>query len=85
PFVFNMAFNLIYPFLNENAKKVLHCHGNDMESLHRFVDPRILPSEYGGSSGPFNNSQITDALCSLGDYFTSLKSWKLPSSKNGGT
>lgn len=26
----------------------IHNHGNDLESLHNFIDPKYLPKKYGG-------------------------------------
>ena len=26
----------------------IHFHGSDWSSLHKFVDPEVLPAEYGG-------------------------------------
>lgn len=27
----------------------MHFHGSDMKSLHKFLDPDFLPSNYGGN------------------------------------
>nr|ACO15206.1 Alpha-tocopherol transfer protein [Caligus clemensi] len=77
PFVFKLAYNLVYPFLSENAKEVIHFHGNDMKSLHRYVDPRILPSEYEGFAETFSPQELTDTLSDLQEYYRNVKSWKL--------
>ena len=29
----------------------MHVHGYDLQSLHKVVDPAILPEEYGGTDG----------------------------------
>ncbi|XP_040570294.1 alpha-tocopherol transfer protein [Lepeophtheirus salmonis] len=77
PRVFNMAYNIVYPFLNENARNVIHFHGQNLKSLHEYVDPRILPSEYGGLGGPFDNKDVSLTLKELETYFRDIKTWKL--------
>ncbi|CAB4066454.1 unnamed protein product [Lepeophtheirus salmonis] len=77
PRVFNMAYNIVYPFLNENARNVIHFHGQNLKSLHEYVDPRMLPSEYGGLGGPFDNKDVSLTLKELETYFRDIKTWKL--------
>ena len=31
-------------------------HGEDLKSLHQQISPTILPEEFGGQLGPFDNS-----------------------------
>ncbi len=45
-----------------------------MEELHKHVDPEILPEEYGGTQGPFDNSEIHEATERFEDYFRELLS-----------
>lgn len=48
-------------------------HGNNMTSLHSFIPPEILPVEYGGSAGSFNNKSWYMDMLSDEDYFKNLK------------
>ena len=33
---------------------------SSLRELHEHVDPEILPEEFGGSAGPFNNAPIKE-------------------------
>lgn len=48
PFIFNMVWPLFKPFIHEKLNKRMHFHGGNMKSLHKFLDPAILPANYGG-------------------------------------
>ncbi|XP_044727129.1 alpha-tocopherol transfer protein-like [Chrysoperla carnea] len=48
PFL-NAAIALIFPFLSTHTKEHIHFHYTDWPSLHKFVNPDILPKEYGGT------------------------------------
>ena len=39
----------------------IHFH-NSLKSLHEHVDPEALPEEYGGTAGPFENSNCEKAI-----------------------
>lgn len=43
---------LMKPFMKRELYDVLHLHSTN-EELHKFVPPNCLPSEYGGTAGPF--------------------------------
>ncbi|XP_077559814.1 alpha-tocopherol transfer protein-like [Haemaphysalis longicornis] len=62
PSVFNVFFSLAKPFLtSKNINRIL-IHGSDMSSLHRHLPPSILPEEYGGMDGPFDNTKYCQGL-----------------------
>ena len=42
---------------------------SSLQDLHEHVDPAILPEEFGGSAGPFDNALIREAVERFGDYF----------------
>lgn len=48
PFIFKMVWSLFKPFVREKLNKRMFFHGNDMKSLQKFLDPEILPENYGG-------------------------------------
>lgn len=50
-------------------------HGSDLNSLHAFIPIGILPAEYGGKAGPFNNRSWHLQLLSLEDYFKDLETY----------
>ncbi|CAH1186027.1 unnamed protein product [Phyllotreta striolata] len=55
PFYFDAVITVLKPFLKEKVKKRIILHGNDLSSLHGFISTDILPAEYGGSAGNFDN------------------------------
>lgn len=62
PSVFNVFFSLAKPFLtSKNINRIL-IHGSDMSSLHRHLPPSILPEEYGGMDGTFDNTKYCQGL-----------------------
>lgn len=46
-----------------------------MSSLHSFIPAEILPLEYGGTAGNFNNKSWYIELLSAENYFRNLKSF----------
>lgn len=48
PFLFKLVWSLFKPFIREKLNNRMHFHGSDMKSLHKFMDPAILPANYGG-------------------------------------
>ena len=50
----------------------IHFH-KSYEELHKHVDPSILPKEFGGTAGPFENTNIQNAILQFEDYFQELK------------
>lgn len=44
-------------------------HGTDLTSLHALVNPEVLPIEYGGVNGNFNNKEWYVNLLSDEEYF----------------
>ncbi|XP_012522231.1 alpha-tocopherol transfer protein [Monomorium pharaonis] len=47
-FIFNMAFAIFKPFLEEKIRKRIHFHGTNWESLNVFIDKRALLKRHGG-------------------------------------
>lgn len=64
----------------------IYLHGNDIDALHAFVSNDILPSEYGGEAGPFDNRGWYMKLLAEEDYFKNLEmyGYKTTEEGNGG-
>ncbi|ODM90665.1 Retinaldehyde-binding protein 1 [Orchesella cincta] len=50
PYVFSLLFSIVKPFLNEKIKKRIYFHGRDLTSLHKSINPEVLPDFLGGNS-----------------------------------
>ncbi|KAH1013721.1 hypothetical protein HUJ04_002675 [Dendroctonus ponderosae] len=61
-FILNAALKIVWPFLPEDIKKTVKFHFNNRDSLHGFIDPDVLPDEYGGRKGDINYSEIYEQL-----------------------
>lgn len=58
--VFDMAYNVFKPFLDEKMKARIFFHGENYASLHEHIDPKHLPEKYGGAHPDYNyNDWIT--------------------------
>ncbi|XP_066254794.1 alpha-tocopherol transfer protein-like [Euwallacea similis] len=73
PFYFDAVMAVLKPFLKEKIKKRIFLHGNDIEALHGFLSTDILPSEYGGEAGPFDNRGWYMKLLADEEYFKELE------------
>ncbi|XP_064482483.1 alpha-tocopherol transfer protein-like [Ornithodoros turicata] len=69
PSVFNVFFSLAKPFMTSKHISRIHVHGTNMESLHKHIPPSILPEEYGGTDGPFDNTKFCQGLYDKDDFF----------------
>ncbi|KAJ3622359.1 hypothetical protein MTP99_002874 [Tenebrio molitor] len=49
-FVANTLIKLIWPFVNDRIRKMVTFHFDGLESLHDFIEPHNLLSEYGGTA-----------------------------------
>lgn len=56
PFLFNMVWPMFKQFVGDKLKKRLFFHGNKMSSLHKHLDPNMLPADYGGKKPKINYS-----------------------------
>ncbi|KAH8249166.1 hypothetical protein KR032_006951 [Drosophila birchii] len=70
PFIFNMVWSLFKPFVKEKLNKRMHFHGSDMKSLHKFLDPSVLPANYKGTLPAINygGTEWIGALEKQADY-----------------
>lgn len=44
-----MVFALFKPFLTEKLRKRIIFHGTDRKSLHKYISPKHLSKEFGGT------------------------------------
>jgi hypothetical protein len=49
PRIVSYAYSIIRPFIPKKVKERLMMHGSDMESLHKYISPDILPAWLGGN------------------------------------
>lgn len=49
PKIFEPIFAAIKPFFNEKFQSRIIMHGNNYESLHKYISPECLPERYGGT------------------------------------
>ncbi|CAG9769076.1 unnamed protein product [Ceutorhynchus assimilis] len=75
PFYFDAVMTVLKPFLKDKIRKRIFLHGNDIDALHAFIPTEILPSEYGGEAGPFDNRGWYMKLIAEEEYFKSLKNY----------
>jgi len=59
---FNLAWAIIYPLLTAKLKKRIMLHGSDLNPLLEYIHPSVLPIEYGGEGGPFENSKWKEVI-----------------------
>ncbi|CAH0394672.1 unnamed protein product [Bemisia tabaci] len=54
----NAIVSFVFPFLSAESKKCIHFHKSSMKELHKFVDPMVLPPEYGGVGPELDPEQL---------------------------
>lgn len=69
PSIFTMMFGIVRRLLNEKLQQRIHFHGCDLSSLHQFIPAEILPEEYGGFTGPMDNTDFVARLCRNDELF----------------
>lgn len=55
--ILNSIFYLFKQFIPTAVFKRMYFHGSDMASLHRYIDPKYLPKEYGGCCRHFISTE----------------------------
>ncbi|XP_067119760.1 clavesin-2-like [Centruroides vittatus] len=55
-------YQIMSPFLPYKLKKRIHLHGSDMKELHKVIDPKYLPAEFGGELPPFDSTEYIQQL-----------------------
>ncbi|XP_044266194.1 alpha-tocopherol transfer protein-like [Tribolium madens] len=72
PFYFDAVMAVLKPFVKEKIRKRIFLHGSDTNALHGFISNEILPSEYGGNGGTFDNKSWYMKLLTEEEYFQDL-------------
>ncbi|XP_021962950.1 retinaldehyde-binding protein 1 [Folsomia candida] len=80
PTLFNMVFALAKPFLKEKIRKRIFFHGHDLASVHRSINPALLPACMGGAlpDNAFIDEEALALLLKKDDYFNDMKENFLP-------
>ncbi|XP_071052632.1 retinaldehyde-binding protein 1-like, partial [Onthophagus taurus] len=74
PKIFETAWMMIKPLLNKKLCKRLFFHESKMSSLHKFIPPSYLPSDYGGDLPAIFYSGI-DWYPAIEGYLDFFKKW----------
>ena len=74
PRMFYMTYAMVKPFLSEAIVNSIMFHP-DATSLHKHIDPKILPNELGGTLGPFDNAPVYEAMKKISGYFERLQTY----------
>ncbi|XP_030761144.1 clavesin-2-like [Sitophilus oryzae] len=56
PWIFDIIFGMFKPLITGSMSNKLFFHGDDMESLHKHIDPKHLPQRYGGRHPDYDYS-----------------------------
>ena len=62
-----VMFEMTKPMLGERIQNMIVFHDSN-ESLHKHVDKRILPEEYGGPMGKIDNEECVKQVHKIMDY-----------------
>lgn len=60
--IFDKAYSVFKPFLNDVMKSRIYFHGNDVTSLHKHISPDYLPESYGGVWPDYSYTIWLDSL-----------------------
>ncbi|XP_035214775.1 alpha-tocopherol transfer protein-like isoform X3 [Stegodyphus dumicola] len=60
----------------------IYFHGDNLSSLHQFLPPQMLPEEFGGTQGSFENEQFYECLLANEEEFQQYQKFGYFSSKN---
>ncbi|GFT00224.1 alpha-tocopherol transfer protein-like [Nephila pilipes] len=67
--IFSVLFALIKPLINKKMRERIHFHGDNLTSLHQYISPNVLPSEFGGTQGTFHNENFYKSLLDSDEEF----------------
>lgn len=59
---FTHFYSMLVMSVSKKLRQRLRVHGSDMSDLHKYIDRTILPEEYGGCDGVFDNKWIVDEI-----------------------
>ena len=69
-----MLYAMAKPFLHQRTTDAIIFH-SDYEALYLHVDKEILPKEYGGEIGTFDNEPCASAVYEMTEYFVQIKEY----------
>ena len=69
-----MLFSMAKPFLHQRTTDAIIFHAN-YDSLYQCVDKEILPTEYGGAAGHFDNKDSSEAVYEMLEFFIQVKKY----------
>ena len=69
-----MLFSMAKPFLHQRTTDAIIFHTN-YDSLYQCVDKEILPTEYGGTAGKFDNKDSSEAVYEMLEFFIQVKKY----------
>uniref|UniRef100_A0A182NES0 CRAL-TRIO domain-containing protein n=1 Tax=Anopheles dirus TaxID=7168 RepID=A0A182NES0_9DIPT len=75
PFYFDAILAVLKPFLKDKIRRRIHLHGHSLSSLHKYVSKDLLPAEYGGNLGPFDNTEWRQTILDNEQYFIDLETY----------
>ncbi|XP_046386047.1 clavesin-1-like [Ischnura elegans] len=83
PTYIDKFLNLFKALMKEKMRQRFHVHSGGMETLHKWIHPSVLPSEYGGQLDSIDklHGQWMKKLESYRDWFLTHESIKADSSK----
>ncbi|KFM80787.1 Alpha-tocopherol transfer protein-like protein, partial [Stegodyphus mimosarum] len=58
PSFFQTCYGAIKLALPEKIRKRVFFHGSNLQGLHKYVTPEVLPEELGGNLGPVDNTEF---------------------------
>ncbi|KRT81284.1 CRAL-TRIO domain containing protein [Oryctes borbonicus] len=74
PIMFSIVWKIIKPLVKEKLSKRIHFHGSKMESLHQFIPPSHLPTDYGGTL-PAIDYTGRDWYPAIEEHVEHIKKW----------
>nr|XP_023014181.1 clavesin-1-like isoform X1 [Leptinotarsa decemlineata] len=75
-FFVNTIVRMVWPFLSERIKNMVIFHPNDWNSLYKYIDQEVLPTEYGGAKN-INYTELYKKLFQRNDeIFRSFQSYR---------
>jgi hypothetical protein len=69
-----MLYAMAKPLMHERTTESIIFH-EDYNSLHKYVDKKVLPKEYGGDIGPLDNRTCASAVYEMAEYFDQIKKY----------
>ncbi|KAK4879704.1 hypothetical protein RN001_007850 [Aquatica leii] len=69
-YLLQCSINIVWPLLSDHTKELIKFHFTDWESLHEYIDPKILPKEYGGTGPELDFEKTENDVLKNIDYLT---------------